>query len=179
MIRLLNICVAHRYSLSGYISKQRDERLQNPEKAQGNLKFVNQLHALNCTTEPNMPKYLISFIILTFLLSNAAASDQFVCKTSKHTVTVKLLPSGKYQYKAWNKPKNVNEKPDMVIAGGEEMVEGTGVCRYIRWEFTQGNVQYIVSRPVTCTEAIPPPNATGQLSVFINGDHKKSWWCLE
>ncbi len=126
-----------------------------------------------------MPTYLLSLIIGAFVFSNAFASEQFVCKTSQHTVTVNLLSSGKYQYKSWNKPKSITEKPDMVVDRGEEVIEGTGVCRYKRWEFNKGNVQYIVSTPVTCTETIPPPNATGQLSVFINGVHKKSWWCLK
>jgi hypothetical protein len=126
-----------------------------------------------------MLNYLIFLIIGSFVFSNALASEQFVCKTSKHTVTVNLLPSGKYQYKAWNKPKSITEEPDMVVDGGERITEGTGVCRYTRWEFNNGRVQYIVSTPVTCTETTPPPNATGTLSVFINNDHKKFWWCLE
>ena len=118
-------------------------------------------------------------IIGSFVVSNALASEEFVCKTPKHTVTITLLLSGKYQYMAWNKPKSIAKKPDTVVVGGKEITEGTGVCRYTRWEFNKGNVQYIVSRPATCTESIPPSNATGQLSVFINGQHKKSWWCLE
>jgi len=126
-----------------------------------------------------MLKYLIVFIIGSFVFSTAVASEKFACKTSKHTVIVSLLPSGDYQYTVWNKPKSIAGKPDVLIVGGEEITEGTGVCRYTRWEFNSGNVQYIVSTPVTCTEAIPPPDAIGQLSVFINGEHRKSWWCFE
>lgn len=126
-----------------------------------------------------MIKYIIISIAASFLFSNAVASEKFVCKTSKHIVTINFLSPNKYQYKSWNLPKSINEKPDMVVDKGEEITEGTGVCRYTRWEFNKNNVQYIVSTPVTCTETIPPSNATGQLSVFINGEHKKSWWCLE
>lgn len=126
-----------------------------------------------------MLRYLLFLTFASFVFSSAVASERFVCKTSKHTATVNLLPSGKYQYMAWNKPKRIAEEPDMVVIGGEEITEGTGVCRYTRWEFNKGNVQYIVSTPVTCTEAIPPPNATGQLSVFIDQKHSKSWWCIE
>ncbi len=122
---------------------------------------------------------LISLIIGLFVFSNAVASEKFVCKTLKHTVIVNFLPSGKYEYMAWNKPKSITEEPDMLIVGGEEITEGTGVCRYTRWEFKNENAQYIVSKPVTCTESIPPANATGQLSVFINDEHRKSWWCFE
>lgn len=126
-----------------------------------------------------MLKYLMPLIIGSLVVPNLIASQQFVCETSKHTVTIDLLPSGQYQYMAWNKPKSIAEKPDMVVVGGKEKNEGTGICRHSRWEFNKGNVQYIVSRPVTCTESIPPSNTTGQLSVFINGEHKKSWWCSE
>ena len=126
-----------------------------------------------------MLKYLMLLLMGSFIVANAVASEQFVCKTSKHTVNINLLPSGKYQYMAWNKPKSTTEKPDIAVEGGQEITEGTGVCRYTKWEFNNGNVQYIVSKPATCTESIPPSNATGQLSVFINHEHKKSWWCLE
>ena len=132
---------------------------------------------LNHLLEKTMLKYLIFLIIGSFVFSNAVASEQFVCKTSKHTVN--LLSSGKYKYMAWNKPKRITKKPDMVVVGGKEITEGSGVCRYTRWEFNNSNVQYIVSTSVTCTESMPPPNATGQLSVFINDKHSKSWWCLE
>jgi len=140
---------------------------------------VNSNVTLNHKLEKTMLKYLTTLIIGLFVFSAAIASEKFVGKTSKHTVIVSLLPSGKYQYRAWNKPKSIAEKPDVLIVGGEEITEGTGVCRYTRWEFHRNNVQYIVSAPVTCTEAIPPPNATGQLSVFINGEHRKSWWCFD
>lgn len=126
-----------------------------------------------------MLRYLLFLTFGSFVFSNALASEKFVCETSKHTVTINLLPSGKYQYTAWNKPKRITEKPDMVVVGGEEITEGTGVCRYTRWEFNNANVQYVVSTPATCMEATPPPNATGQLSVFIDETHSKSWWCIQ
>lgn len=126
-----------------------------------------------------MLKSLIILIIGSFVFSTAAASEKFACSTSKHTVIVTLLPSGNYQYRAWNKPRSITEKPDVLIVGGEEITEGTGVCRYTRWEFTSNNVRYIVSKSVTCTQDFPPPNAIGQLSVFINGEHRKSWWCFK
>lgn len=133
----------------------------------------------NHLREESMLNFLIFLIIGSSIFSNAIASEQFVCKTSTHIVTVNLLSPGKYQYIAWNKPKSITKKPDKVIVGGKKITEGTGVCRYTRWEFNNSNVQYIVSTPATCTEGIPPSNATGQLAVFINDEHKKSWWCLE
>ena len=84
-------------------------------------------------SEKSMIKYLIVLIIGSFFFSTAAASDKFVCSTSKHTVIITLLPSGKYQYRAWNKPKSITGKPDVLIVGGEEITEGTCVCRYTRW----------------------------------------------
>lgn len=121
----------------------------------------------------------IAFIIAgSFVMANAISGELFLCKTSKHTVAINSLASGEYQYKAWNKPKSITEKPDLVLVGGKEITEGTGVCRHTRWDFDNNNVQYEVSTPVACTESIPPENATGQLSVFINGEVKKSWWCF-
>lgn len=124
-------------------------------------------------------KYLSILIISSLAISNAAALETFVCKTTAHIVSVNLAPSGEFHYMAWNKPKSITEEPDMLVVGGEEITEGTGVCRYTRWEFNNSNVQYIVRTPVACTEDIPPPNATGQLAVFINNEYEKSWWCLE
>ena len=126
-----------------------------------------------------MLNYIIFLVVGSFVFSNTLAAEQFACRTSKHTVTINLLLSGAYQYTAWNKPKKISDEPDMVVVGGEEIIEGTGVCRYTRWEFNNSTVQYIVSTPVTCTEAITPPNVTGQLSVFVNDEYKKSWWCVE
>ncbi len=129
--------------------------------------------------ETAMLKFSIIFAVSLTVAASAWASEPFTCKTSKHTVEVSTLRSGAYQYTAWNKPKSTTSKPDIVVRNGNMVVEGTGICRHARWEFRRGNVQYMVSRPATCTEAIPPPNATGQLSVFIDDVHRKSWWCLD
>ncbi|RUR32502.1 hypothetical protein ELY33_06105 [Vreelandella andesensis] len=119
------------------------------------------------------------FIIGSFAISNAVASETFVCNTSEHTVFVNATPSNEFHYTAWNKPKSITDEPDMLVVGGEEITEGTGVCRTTRWEFNNSNVKYIISTPMACGVKMPPPNATGQLSVLINDRHIQSWWCLE
>lgn len=133
----------------------------------------------NHLLEETMLNPFIFIIFGSLVFSSAFAAEQFTCKTSAHIVTIDQLSSNQYQYRAWNKPKSITKKPDTIIARGKEITEGTGVCRYTRWEFNNSNTQYIVSTPVTCTEDIPPSNATGRLSVFVNGEHRKSWWCLE
>ncbi|MGE8539149.1 MAG: hypothetical protein ACN6NI_07680 [Acinetobacter sp.] len=126
-----------------------------------------------------MLNYFVSIIIGSLLFSNAWAAEKFVCKTSTHTVLINPLSSGQYKYTAWNKPKNMADKPDLVIMRGKQLIEGTGACRYTRWEFNHGNTQYVLSTPVTCTESIPPANAIGELSIFINDALRKSSWCLK
>ncbi|HAA45762.1 MAG: hypothetical protein XD36_0971 [Halomonas sp. 54_146] len=124
-------------------------------------------------------KHIPLLIIGSFAISNVVASETFVCNTSEHTVFVNSAHSNEFHYTAWNKPKSITEEPDVLVVGGEEITEGTGVCRTTRWEFNNSNIQYIIRTPVACAENIPPPNATGRLSVFINDKHIKSWWCLE
>ena len=126
-----------------------------------------------------MFKPLAIALLGSLFCTNSFASQEFVCNTVKHTAIVNLLPSGEYRYMAWNKPKSITKEPDIVVFAGVETVEGTGPCRHIVWIFNNGNVQYNVSSPIGCTEAEPPLNANGQLSVFINGEHKKSWWCIQ
>lgn len=126
-----------------------------------------------------MLNYLVFIMIGSLLFSNAWAAEKFVCKTSTHTVKINPLPSGQYKYTAWNQPKNMTDKPDMVLTRGKQIIEGTGVCRYTRWEFNNGNTQYVVRTPVTCTESIPPANAIGELSIFINDELKQSSWCFK
>jgi len=58
-----------------------------------------------------MLEHFVVLIVGSFVFSTAAASDKFVCKTSKHTVIITLLPSGKKQYRAWNKSRRITEKP--------------------------------------------------------------------
>lgn len=121
-------------------------------------------------------KQVIIFSLFMFS-NNGFAEQKFVCKTEKHTVVISLV-SDVYQYVAWNKPKSIKEKPDMVVSNGKETIEGTGPCTNTLWTFTKGNVQYVVSTPAACTESQSPPNATGTLDVLINEELKKSWWCV-
>lgn len=127
-----------------------------------------------------MLKYALIFALFTHLIGiNAVAKEQFVCNTNKHTAVINLQRTGEFRYMSWNKPKNISQIPDMVVHNGEEIVEGTGICRYILWKFTNGNVQYHVSTLGCGGDIMPPKNAIGDLSVYINGELKKTWWCFD
>ncbi|MGR9046610.1 MAG: hypothetical protein ACU83N_15070 [Gammaproteobacteria bacterium] len=110
--------------------------------------------------------------------ANVFAEQDFRCNTSKHTVIVDRLPAGDYRYRVWNKPKSTTQTPDLIVLGGVDTVEGTGPCRHRLWTFNNGAVEYVVST-LGCTESFPPKGAIGQLAVFVGGEFKKSWWCVE
>ena len=122
-------------------------------------------------------RFLVVSLLSCLCYVNAFAEERFFCDAAKHTVIVSTTSSGEYLYRAWNKPKHITQKPDMEIIGGTEVVEGTGPCRYAAWSFAKGNVQYVVST-LGCTEAMPPAGATGSLAVYIDGELRKSWWCM-
>ena len=110
--------------------------------------------------------------------ANAFAEHHFVCKTSKYTAIIDRLPAGDYRYRVWNKPKSMSQASDLVVLGGVGTVEGTGPCRHRLWMFNNGDVEYIVST-LGCTESIPPEGTIGEISVFVGGEYKKSWWCAD
>lgn len=126
-----------------------------------------------------MLKRITLLMLLSFVInSHAFSMERFVCNTSKHTIIVNQTQSGEFLYRAWNKPKSTTEIPDMRVSNGLEQVEGTGVCRYIMWTFSNGNVEYIV-RTLGCGgDVMPPKNTKGDLAVYINGQLKKTWWCI-
>lgn len=126
-----------------------------------------------------MFKYCLIFTSLTIFNTSVIAEQVFVCKAKKHTVMIDSLPGDDFSYKAWNKPKSMESKPDMSMTNGTEDVEGTGTCRHIVWRFTNKSVEYVVKKGLGCTESEPPKNAIGSLSVYENGDHKATWWCLK
>ena len=82
------------------------------------------------------------------------------------------------RYRAWNRPKDRGQKPDMEAKPGEVVVEGTGACRYTSYRFKTGNVVFEVSDSAACAEERPPVNAVGQLAVLIDGQVKSQYWCL-
>jgi hypothetical protein len=124
-----------------------------------------------------MNKALVATSLLIFAHTLPAyANEEFICNTNKHTAIVNQLPSGEYRYLAWNNPKDITSNPDIAVYKGEKLYEGTGSCAHVLWKFTNKNVEYLVGE-IGCTESEPPKGANGRLSVFINGEHKQSWWC--
>jgi len=103
------------------------------------------------------------------------------CETSRVTAVVMRTGTGDFAYAAWNKPKKPgkpNVKPDLVLEGGTEGLEGSGACAHRLWRFTNGDTEYQLSE-LGCTEEEPPEGSIGQLSVFVGGDHKATSWCKD
>jgi len=120
---------------------------------------------------------IIPAAVLALAASSAGFADSLTCRTQKRTVVVDLNSAGQPRYRVWNQPHRPSEKPDLQIVGGTHDVEGTGPCTHAVWSFRQGKAEYTVSG-LGCTEATPPAGATGQLSVWVDGQFKQSWWCF-
>lgn len=102
---------------------------------------------------------------------------EFVCSTAKHLVVIDLLAEGDFRYRAWNVPRTVTESPDVSLGSGVYSLTGTRMCSHSEWSFRTGNVEYVVSDGVSCTDSDPPADATGRLAVFINGQLRSAYWC--
>src|SRR5579864_1944642 len=129
----------------------------------------------------NNPKICLIAIVGLLVCGNAFASNVVqVCNSGKHTILIDQLSSNSLRYRAWDSPKNTQDKPDMEITQtGAMSVDGTGVCSSTSYHFTKGNVEFVVDDNTLCTEGTPPESATGNLSVFINGDMKRHSYCID
>ncbi|MFM0062930.1 hypothetical protein [Paraburkholderia aspalathi] len=108
-----------------------------------------------------------------------SANADFQCGTSKHTIIVDHPKDGQYRYRAWNKPKPISDPPDMEVKSGTVDVSGTGACRHSDYTFKRGNVAFLVSDDINCSETAAPANVHGYLSVAINGVEKANYWCVK
>ncbi|MGF6635227.1 hypothetical protein [Paraburkholderia sp. MM6662-R1] len=109
--------------------------------------------------------------------SPTPGTADFQCNTAKHTVIVDHLSAGQYRYRAWNKPKPASDTPDMQVQSGSAETSGTGQCQHTDYTFKNGKVVFTVSDDIHCGESAPPANASGFLSVEINGVEKARYWC--
>jgi len=99
------------------------------------------------------------------------------CDTLKHHILIERLIDTQYTYRAWNKPKDTTQKPDLEISNGTVDLEGTGVCATSTYTFKKGNLEINVSDNVSCGDNTTPDNASGDVSVSINGVQKAHYWC--
>jgi len=102
----------------------------------------------------------------------------YTCETKTHRISIEDLNNEKYRYRSWNKPKELNEPPDVEIANGTLHFEGTGICSYGVYSFTKGNVEYIVSQGLGCSDGKEPKGATGDLHVTVSGKDVTQVWCF-
>lgn len=63
-------------------------------------------------------------------------------ENNKFIIRVDRLSNGKLIYRSWNKPKQVNEKPDLILENGEIDKQGTGGGYH--FIFANGDWKYIL-----------------------------------
>ncbi|WP_143136761.1 hypothetical protein [Burkholderia ubonensis] len=121
-----------------------------------------------------------SFLSLT-LSANSAFANEIVqtCKTPKHTVIVDQISQNKHRYRAWNRPKNIQEKPDLELTSGTSGAMGSGACDIEIYPFKKGTLEINVNKGVSCSESASevPENLIGALYVSIKGDIKSHHYC--
>jgi hypothetical protein len=77
-----------------------------------------------------------------------------VLETSKFKIRIDNLGNNNYRYASWSIKKEMTEKPDLVINGGELVVEGSGGNH--QYEFKKDNYLYECSIIVLGEKNSPP-----------------------
>ncbi|NVI06339.1 hypothetical protein [Paraburkholderia youngii] len=112
-----------------------------------------------------------------------SAEISFKCDTSKHHIVIEKAGAAQYTYRAWNKPKDSANKPDLEINNGFADLVGGSLCRGPTYFFDKGNVEIMVGDMAGDSEACyneetPPKNAYGYVTVSINKEIKSQYWCI-
>lgn len=81
-----------------------------------------------------------------------------VLETSKFKIRIDNLGNNNYRFASWSINKEMTEKPDLVINGGELVVEGIGGNH--QYEFKQGNSTYECAIIVLGEKNSPPARLT-------------------
>jgi hypothetical protein len=89
---------------------------------------------------------------------------KFYCETKRHRILIDSVGHETTRYRAWNQPRNLFERPDLVLEGGEAESVGTGPCRHWQWNFENGNTSYSVG-PLGCVNHETPDWAVGRVFV--------------
>jgi hypothetical protein len=101
----------------------------------------------------------------------------FVCETRKHRIVIEEQGEDpKPRYRVWNRPKALNEKPDLEITEGTATWEGSGVCASQVWKFPAGKSTIEVSG-LACGPGDEPDGAIGMLTV-TTGESVQSYYCF-
>lgn len=112
-------------------------------------------------------------------VASSRGGTLYACDTMKHQIVIdKDAVSGLVRYRAWNRPKDKDQKPDLEVKPGEITTEGTGPCRGTAYRFKTGNVGLELSDNIACGSEKTPDNAIGELTVFVGGEAKSHYWCL-
>lgn len=102
----------------------------------------------------------------------------YTCETKSHRISIEELANEEFRYRSWNKPKSLNETPDIDLAHGKQTFSGTGVCSIPTYTFRSGDVTYEVNGGLGCTDGSEPPKATGHLSVSVGDKQVTDDWCF-
>ncbi|QXW31446.1 hypothetical protein KXJ75_11025 [Aeromonas sanarellii] len=111
---------------------------------------------------------------------NGEALREFSCETAKHRILIDSTDNKSYRYRSWNKPKAISEKPDVELTDQRAWrPQGSGACSYTAWDFSRGNVNYLVFEPGGCGEAPASgePEDHGELVVMIDDVEKLRLRC--
>ena len=77
-----------------------------------------------------------------------------VLETARHIIQIEPMANEQYAYVVWNGPKSMDDKPDLIIANGRRVFDGSGGNNY--YEFKNGDYLYRVSNTVVGTaDSVP------------------------
>jgi len=111
-----------------------------------------------------------------FRWPNMTAAKLLECETADHVVVVDR-PRSQIRYRSWATGRPTQGRPDLTIEGGEEDLQGSGVCSHPMWTFTKGAFKYVVEEE-GCSNGSGPQDRVGFVSVIKNGSTQKRWDCL-
>lgn len=106
-----------------------------------------------------------------------SANAAFVCRTTVFRSVVDRNVDGTLRLRVWNRPRPIDQTPDLELRSGQEGVEGTGVCGHRVFSFERDDTTYSVSE-IGCTAEFPPDDAVGRYSTRVGGAVTASMWCF-
>jgi hypothetical protein len=121
----------------------------------GQLKSINY----QSKTEENLKKKLIASDKKQVHASLAKFKEPvYVLETSKFRIRIDDLGNNNYRYASWSIKQKMTEKPDLVIANGKWIQDGSGGNHSI--EFKKGNYTYNCDIIVLGEKNAPPARLT-------------------
>lgn len=117
-------------------------------------------------------RFRVAALNVPALAAKPTNQVQLACETAKYRIVIDTKETTS-RYRAWNKPRSAQDKPDLELTGKLDY-EGTGSCAHRIWHFTNADTVYEVGEP-GCTES--PQGATAQLQVLLKGKSQLETWC--